>query len=148
MGTESFTVRKQTGLISLTVSDLLNGLTKSEREMCKIQTSKLTGTVHHGNTRSQVSTGPLPVEKTPSRQSRTHISLKHNESQTQKRKRHEADVPSFFFFFFWLYNACLDTCVGQNKSCYLYHHHLDFDTQDGQSHDLSGCRVFGVVGEV
>lgn len=50
MGTESFTVRKQTGLISLTVSDLLNGLTKLEREMCKIQTSKLTGTAHHGNT--------------------------------------------------------------------------------------------------
>lgn len=66
--------------------------------MCKIQTSKLTGTVHHGNTWSQVSTGPLPIEKNPSRQSRTHISLKHNESQTQKRKTQEADV--FFCFFF------------------------------------------------
>lgn len=115
MGTESFTVRKQTGLISLTVSDLLNGLTKSEREMCKIQTSKLTGTAHHGNTWSQVSTGPLPTGKTPSRKSRTHISLKHNESQTQKRKTHEADV-----LFFWLYIVCLDTCVGQNKSAVTY----------------------------
>lgn len=78
--------------------------------MCKIQTSKLTGTVHHENTRSQVSTDP-PSPHKPSQQSRTHISLKHNKSQNSKKKeKHTKQM------FFWLYNACLDTCVGQNKS--------------------------------
>lgn len=65
----------------LNSSNLFNSLTKSELEMCKIQTSKLTHTEHHENTWSQVSTDFLPK---PSQQSRTQISPQHNESQTRE----------------------------------------------------------------
>lgn len=65
--------------------------------MCKIQTPKSTGTVHYENTFSQVSTDwpppPPPPPPTPksSQQSKTHISLEHNKSQTQKEKTYKAD---------------------------------------------------------
>lgn len=128
----------------LNSSNLFNSLTKSELEMCKIQTSKLTHTEHHENTWSQVSTDFLPK---PSQQSRTQISPQHNESQTReenpKKKKKEKTYTADGF---WLYNVCLDACVAQKKQTTLGHYTVLSSAHPGRweyakSSDLSVTRV-------
>lgn len=105
----------------LNSSNLFNSLTKSELEMCKIQTSKLTHTEHHENTWSQVSTDFLPK---PSQQSRTQISPQHNESQTReenpKKKKKRKNVHSRWFLVIQCVSGCLCGSEKTNNSWSLY----------------------------
>lgn len=82
METESFTVQKQTGLNSLTVA--ICSTASQNRSLKCVKYRHLNWQVQYTMKTLEVSTDS-PTEK-PSQQSRTHISPKHNKSQTQKER--------------------------------------------------------------